>query len=123
MKTLIAIGFIASSLISGPGMLVTASGALAQGQCGPDAPKAWFRPGGFCAQAGSGNSLSTPVEPGCDPIKMVPIAGQVFEKGDRVTVAEACQLSYPCYPDYILSSVELKAGDRLRTALIECPVE
>ncbi|HQZ11809.1 MAG TPA: hypothetical protein PK286_02895 [Devosia sp.] len=127
MKTLLVTAFAASVLFCGPGAFVTSGSALAQGACSPGAPEAWFRPGGFCAQIGAGNSLSGPADPGCTPhgppvleeevlVRLVPV------KGARVNVAEWCARDSHC-DDLKLTSMELKVGDRLRTAdLVECQI-
>ncbi|HQZ11813.1 MAG TPA: hypothetical protein PK286_02915 [Devosia sp.] len=125
MKKLIAVAFIAASLVSGPGVLVTSSGALAQG-CTADAPEAWFRPGGFCSHIKGGGSLSAPVDPGCDAEIVVEstvaaIVGK--EKGERTRVAVVCDTPEP--PELCASSAtlpkDMKAGDRVRVALVDEP--
>ena len=124
MKKLIVTAFIASSLITGPGMLATSTGALAQRTCDSSAPAAWFRPGGFCDAVGGSKSLTAPLDGGCTDYdyyygeELIGMAGA--KKGDRVQVALTCTID--CSDIYSTStSIEaLPKGDRLRMAQ-SCP--
>ncbi|HQZ11808.1 MAG TPA: hypothetical protein PK286_02890 [Devosia sp.] len=119
MKRLIITAFAAAVLLAGPAAVVSSSGALAQGSCGPDAPEAWFRPGGFCAQIGSGNSLSGPVDPGCTPYRYpeaMELGMAAFPKGERVQVAEAHCCDYAKVRALIPQ--EMPVGDRLHMAMV-----
>lgn len=65
MKKLIVSALLAASLFSAPGAVSVATAANAAAVCGPDAPAALRRPGGYCEQINGGQSLSTPVEETC----------------------------------------------------------
>lgn len=118
MKKLFTAAFAASVLLAGPGTIVTAGSAFAQSQCGPDAPEAWRRPGGYCDFIGAGNSLSGPVDPGCTPLVddvLNSLGLESLRKGEHIDVALACceeVVSAPITPD-------MQIGDRLRMALVE----
>jgi hypothetical protein len=115
MKKFILSAFIASSLITGPGMLVTSTGAFAQRGCDAGAPEAWFRPGGFCDALKSGGSLSGPVFGVCTEFEEIePVVFNNFQKGERVHVAETCY--YECDYGPSLTAVAYQPGDRLRLA-------
>lgn len=123
MKKLFVMAFIASSLITGPGMLVSSTGALAQGGCDTSSPAAWFRPGGFCDSIGAGKSLTVPLDSGCTEYdydygyeELVGMAGT--KKGERVQVALTCVID--CSEEVGLKINALPNGDRLRLAQA-CP--
>ncbi len=121
MNKLILSAFVASSLLSGPGLLIGSTSAFAQ-DCGPDAPEAWFRPGGYCDAIAAGKSLTGPVDPGCDepyphyPVLKLSMAD--FNKGERVDVAVACQIDY-C-TELLGAAVLPTIGDRVRVAALIC---
>jgi hypothetical protein len=122
MKKLILTAFIASSLITGPGMLMTSTGALAQRSCGPDAPEAWFRPGGYCDGIAAGKSLTLPGggDEGCTSYEFPEVVLQSmadFKKGERVHVAVVCDC--PTLP-LGFNVQELPDGARLHVAQAEC---
>jgi|JI10StandDraft_1071094.scaffolds.fasta_scaffold1580082_1 hypothetical protein len=123
MKKLIVTAFIASSLITGPGMLATSTGALAQRTCDSSAPAAWFRPGGFCDAVGGSKSLTAPLDGGCTDYdyyygeELIGMAGA--KKGDRVQVALTCIID--CSYENVKFGIEaLPKGDRARVAQA-CP--
>jgi hypothetical protein len=116
MNKLILSAFIASSLFTSPALV---TGAFAQSDCTADAPAAWFRPGGYCDTVKGGNSLSVPVDPGCEtPYLKLKLATPGLQKGDSVDVAATCEYGY-C-TELLASVAKMTVGDRLRTALIFC---
>lgn len=126
MKKLILTAFIASSLITGPGMLITSTGAMAQRVCGPDVPEAWLRPGGFCDGVAAGKSLTLPGggDEGCTsyepPIELLSSLTD-FKKGERVHVAVVCDC--PALPASFMIQ-KLPEGARLHVAQEGCePVD
>ena len=56
MKILTVLAFVAGVLTAAPA-LAAAPGA--NGLCGPDAPEAYKRPGGYCEAIGANRSLSS----------------------------------------------------------------
>ncbi len=124
MKKLFVTAFIASSLITGPGMLVSSTGALAQRGCDTSAPAAWFRPGGFCDSIGASKSLTGPLDSGCTDYdydygneELIGMVGTT--KGERVQVALTCVIDCS-YDEASLMINALPNGDRLRMAQ-SCP--
>lgn len=110
MKSLIVSAFVASSLFAAPAILVTP--AVAQ-NCGPDAPAAYLRPGGFCDNADGGKSLSEPQSGGCDSILYLQrVKFDALPKGTRVHMADTCVID--CRFDTGFRS--LQPGDRLHVA-------
>lgn len=66
MQKIIALALVASSLVAFP--VATPSFAVESGiqaHCGPDAPESYKRPGGYCDQVGSNNSLVQPDDKEC----------------------------------------------------------
>ena len=119
MKKLILCAFVAASTLVAPGALITASGALAQIQCGPDSPAEWQRPGGFCDQSESTKSLTDQVTPGegCTPVPTIEVTALAKAPGERVHVAVSCE--DPC--ELLPSSWKgLPAGVRLHLAEVVC---
>ena len=60
MKKLLVTALFAASTFAMPTLLVTPPVAAAT--CGDSVPAEWKRPGGYCDQLGSKNSLTGPVE-------------------------------------------------------------
>ncbi|MDB5541301.1 MAG: hypothetical protein JWQ89_3028 [Devosia sp.] len=88
MQKIIALALVASSLVAFP--VATPSFAVdtsIQPYCGPDAPEAYKRPGGFCEQVGSNGSLVEDKDEGCT--QMV-ISFNLKAVGKEVQVAENC---------------------------------
>lgn len=124
MNKLIVTAFIASSLITGPGMLVSSTGALAQASCDSGAPAAWFRPGGYCSSIGAGKSLVVPVDPTCTEYdyqfpEVIGTSAAEPRVDARLQVAETCVVDCGIL-EFELTSVKLNIGDRVRVAQ-SCP--
>jgi hypothetical protein len=74
MKNIIALALVAASLTAFP--VATPAFAVDTGLsalCGPDAPEGYKRPGGYCDQIGSNNSLLELEEP-CHYVDLVSFA-------------------------------------------------
>ena len=109
MKGLVAFAFALSSALAMPGVIVsTASG---QALCGPDAPASQLRPGGYCDNAGSGKSLTGPVDAGCTEY-IFPASFGILAKGTRVDVAATCD----CPNVQNFGLVNMQPGDRIHVA-------
>lgn len=93
MKKLFVSLFTAVTLIGAPGAFMTTA-AVAQTQCGPDAPSGWFNPGGFCDQSSGTRSLTLPQEgtPGCEPFPYWELLASLEDMpiGERIHVAVYC---------------------------------
>lgn len=108
MKGLVAFAFALSSALAIPGVIV----GPATGQtCGPYTPAAQLRPGGYCDNAGSGKSLTGPIDAGCTEY-IFPASLGMFAKGTRVDVAATCDC--PSVQNFGL--VNLQPGDRIHVA-------
>ncbi len=91
---------------------------LAAVSCGPDAPAEWLRPGGYCDQIGSNNSL-VPPDAGDGDMDVCSAAYEGIFTGDRILVA----LPYiPCIDTCITYGLTDKVmfTDRLRVAGLVC---
>lgn len=126
MKTIIISAFLASSLLAGPGVLLTTTSASAQTACGPNVPSSWLAPGGFCDQSAGTHSLTLPGtdSANCTSYVYVPIiieSSLAVPKGARVQVADTC--SIPC--TYTVGAIDIRdlpIGERVRVAqAAECP--
>ena len=108
MKGVVAFAFALSSALAMPGVIVsTASG---QALCGPDAPASQLRPGGYCDNAGSGKSLTGPVDAGCTDFAL-PASFSFSAKGTRIDVAATC-----CPELQNFGLVNMQPGDRIHVA-------
>jgi hypothetical protein len=85
MKTIAVLALVASLLTAAPALAVAPG---PDGLCGPDAPDAYKRPGGYCDTLDQGGSLSLPITNG--PV----IAGQVASSDEKpdVVVVSGCEL-------------------------------
>lgn len=116
MKLLLSVVFAVTTFAM-PSISV-GSTSLAAVSCGPDAPEEWLRPGGYCDQIGSNNSLVPPdTGDGVIDTCVAWLEGPIL--GDRIHVA----LPYiPCGPCYDSGEVNWTDGsvlaDRLRVAVI-----
>lgn len=94
MQKIIALALVASSLVAFP--VATPSFAVEKGiqaHCGPDAPEAYKRAGGYCDQVGSNSSLVQTEDKECL------ILPSRFELN---APAQMLQVVVYCYDDYYL---------------------
>lgn len=137
MKTLLTALFAAASLATVP--MPAFALQLAMACDGPDVPEAWKRPGGYCAQANSPNSLipsqgGPPVSAPCGLGALetargarLDVAGEVtcctdvryefITRGGRAIVAQIDPCYDPCVSNTRLELPALKPGDRLAIAV------
>lgn len=59
-------------------------------KCGPDAPEAYKRPGGYCDQIGANGSLGGSSGGGCTDYIVVPAGSAMLMPQKRILVAENC---------------------------------
>ena len=93
MQKTIALALVATSLVAFP--VATPSFAVEKGiqaLCGPDAPEAYKREGGYCDQVGSNNSLVESED--CDDY-MVPLFFDLKAPAKPLIVAANCYQYYP----------------------------
>ncbi len=89
MKKFVAIAFAAVSLMASPAVFVSmSSSALAQAACGPDAPEAWKRPGGYCEQLNGGSLVEQQPDECSYRIDMLGLLDLKY--GGSVLVADEC---------------------------------
>lgn len=89
MHKIIALALLATSLVAFP--VATPSFAVDKGiqtLCGPDAPEAYKREGGYCDQVGSNKSLVESED--CDFTYYYPTFFDLKAPAEKVIVAENC---------------------------------
>lgn len=94
MQKIIALALVASSLVAFP--VATPSFAVEKGiqaNCGPDAPEAYKRAGGYCDQVGSNSSLVQTEDKGCVYLP---------SRFELNAPAQMLQVVVYCYDDYYL---------------------
>jgi hypothetical protein len=123
VRRLFACLFAISSSIAAPGLLVTS--ASAQVNCGPDAPPAHLRPGGFCDNSASGKSLTGPNNEGCGSFQYVFPRNTQFnfegDAGQRVHLAANCDVDCSVYYQQFHLPAVLPEGPRVHVAQVDIP--
>ena len=118
MKSLVLTAFAAASILSSPGMVLATTFETASIGCDGEVPEAWRRPGGYCDQASSTDSLIEPPTTEPETILCVVDAWQLIrlEHGMRIDVATPI-LCNPCGPSYgSIDTLGLPVGDRIHVA-------
>lgn len=95
MQKIIALALVATSLVAFP--VATPSFAVEKGiqaLCGPDAPEAYKRAGGYCDQVGSNDSL-VETDGGCRYVYYYAASFELKLPAKTQLVAETCDIYLP----------------------------